>query len=99
MQRAAVLIGVKKTGNLPELQAVSSSVNAMALWAKAQGFDEKLVRVVSDDKGPVTAQQIKGEIQKSPGPRDRRTTHSVFLRTRIQYRQRVLAALRRSEGH
>jgi hypothetical protein len=62
MQRAAVLIGVKKTGNLPELQAVSSSVNAMALWAKAQRFDEKLVRVVSDDKGPVTAQQLKEEI-------------------------------------
>src|SRR6516165_694525 len=62
MQRAAVLVGVKKTGNLPELQAVSSSVNAMALWAKAQGLDEKLIRVVSDDNGPVTAQQLKDVI-------------------------------------
>jgi Caspase domain len=63
VQRAAVLIGVKKTGNLPELQAVSSSVKAMALWAKAQGLDEKLVRVVSDDSGPVTAQRLKDEIE------------------------------------
>jgi hypothetical protein len=63
MQRAAVLVGVKKTGNLPELQAVSSSVNAMALWAKAQGLDEKLIRVVSDDEGPVTARQLKDEIE------------------------------------
>jgi hypothetical protein len=62
MQRAAVLIGVKKTGDLPELQAVSSTVNAIALWAKAQGLDEKLIRVVSDDNGPVTAQQLKDAI-------------------------------------
>jgi hypothetical protein len=63
MQRAAVLIGVKKTGNLPKLEAVSASVAAMAKWARDQGLGEKFVRVLTDDNGSVTAQQIKDEIK------------------------------------
>lgn len=63
MNRAALLIGVKKTGNLPELRAVSSSVTEMALWAKGQGIKEELIRVLTDDHGPVTVQQIKDEIR------------------------------------
>jgi hypothetical protein len=38
MERAAVIIGVKKTASsqLPELQAVESCAEAMVEWAKAQ---------------------------------------------------------------
>ncbi len=64
MQRAAVLIGVKKTGSLPQLEAVSASIEAMSEWARGQGMSEKFVRVVTDDNGPVTAQRIKNEIKE-----------------------------------
>ncbi len=62
MQRAVVLIGVKQTGNLPRLQAVSSSVAAMARWANSQGIEERFIRTLVDDNEPVTVQQIKKAI-------------------------------------
>jgi len=63
MQRAAVLIGVKKTGNLPELPAVKSSVQQMARWARSQ-IDTKFIRVLTDDNGRhVNVQQIKDAIK------------------------------------
>jgi hypothetical protein len=64
MERAAVLIGVKKTGNLPELQAVTPSVRQMAKWARSQGLDKEHVQVLIDDRGPVNVQQIKNAIKK-----------------------------------
>lgn len=63
MQRAAVLIGVKKTGDLPELQAVRPSIERMAEWARLQGFEEKLLKVVTDEKKPVTVDKITAAIK------------------------------------
>ncbi len=67
MQRAAVLIGVKQTGNLPKLEAVSSSVKAMAGWANSQGIEDKYVRTLVDDNEPVTVQQIKKAVSDLVG--------------------------------
>jgi hypothetical protein len=38
MERAAVLIGVRKSGDLPELQAVDAGIDAMRRWARSQGI-------------------------------------------------------------
>jgi hypothetical protein len=64
MQRAAVLIGVSKTGNLPPLQAVWPSVHDMAQWAESQGIPGKLMEKVTDEKEPVTVDRIKSAIGK-----------------------------------
>src|ERR1700730_5300017 len=64
MQRAAVLIGVKKTWNLPELRAVTSSVQEMARWARSQELDCEFIKVVIDDERSVNVQQIKDAIQQ-----------------------------------
>lgn len=65
MQRAAILIGVSKTGNHPRLQAVSSGVRAMKSWAlDHQGLDRDLVKVITDDAGKVDVQQIKDAIEE-----------------------------------
>src|SRR5688572_19481447 len=70
LQRAAVLIGVKKTGGLPVLQAVQQGIDLMKGWLEKQpGMrdpDGKLrIKVLSDDKGkPVTADQVQKSIQR-----------------------------------
>ncbi|WP_408999155.1 caspase domain-containing protein [Syntrophus buswellii] len=62
MERAAVLIGVSKTGNLPELQAVTPSVQRMTDWARRQGIDEGHLQVLTDEKNPVTVEQVHSAI-------------------------------------
>jgi hypothetical protein len=59
MKRAAVLIGFKKTENLPKLEAASASVVALEKRARDQGLGEEFIREVTDDNEPVIAQQIK----------------------------------------
>ena len=54
--RAAVVIGVNKTGNLPVLRAAVSGAKSIANWLTAEGFEVKLI---VDDNGPVTADAIK----------------------------------------
>jgi hypothetical protein len=61
MQRAAILIGVSRTGGLQKLQAVESGVGAMEKWARAQSMD---VTVLTDKEGPVDPQQIRRAIKK-----------------------------------
>lgn len=61
MQRAAVIIGVNKTGNLPTLQAAVASAHAVEEWAQAQAFGT--VTTLTDEAGPVTIQQIKSAIK------------------------------------
>ncbi len=51
--RAAVLIGVSQTGNLQTLKAVHDGVRAMERWALGQGIDRDMVKVLSDEEGPV----------------------------------------------
>lgn len=67
MQRAAVLIGVRKTGNLRELQAVTSGVRAMERWALGQKIDPALIKVLTDEAGRVNVQQIKDAIDQLVG--------------------------------
>jgi hypothetical protein len=54
--RAAVVIGVNKTGNLPVLRAAVSGAKSVAEWLHDEGFD---VTSIYDDAGPVTAAAIK----------------------------------------
>jgi hypothetical protein len=54
--RAAVVVGVNKTGNLPVLRAAVSGAKSVADWLSAEGFEVKLI---VDDNQPVTADAIK----------------------------------------
>ena len=60
--RGAVIVAVKKTGQLPELQTVHSCAEQMASWAKAQGIPKSLVKVITDAKKPVDAKQIRDAV-------------------------------------
>ena len=64
MDRAAVLIGVKRTGNLPELQAVYTGVQQMAEWATSQGITGDRLKVLTDKSEEVRAYQIKDAIKE-----------------------------------
>lgn len=70
LQRAAVLIGVKKTGGLPVLRAVHDGIEKMKTWAVSQPgmIDPEgvpRVEVLSDDGGmPVTAADVKKAIRR-----------------------------------
>jgi hypothetical protein len=55
VSRAAVVIGVNKTGNLPVLRAGTSGAWQFARWLAKEGFD---VSVFVDDKKPVTVDKI-----------------------------------------
>lgn len=54
--RAAVVIGVNKTGNLPILRAAVSGARSVAEWLKGEGFE---VTLIVDETQPVTANAIK----------------------------------------
>src|SRR5208283_1187286 len=54
--RAAVVIGVNKTGNLPVLRAAASGAKSVADWLCAEGFEVKLI---VDENGPVTGDAIR----------------------------------------
>ncbi|HVF58489.1 MAG TPA: caspase family protein [Thermoanaerobaculia bacterium] len=64
MQRAAVLIGVSKTGGLPELQAVQTGIAHMLAWAATQGIGGDRLVVLTDQAGKVRAHQIVDAIEK-----------------------------------
>jgi hypothetical protein len=60
--RGIVIIAVKKTGQLPELQTVHDCARRMAAWALAQGIPKKLVKVITDEKKPVEAKKIQDAV-------------------------------------
>jgi hypothetical protein len=62
--RAAVLIGVSQTGNLQTPKAVHDGVRAMERWALGQGMDRELVKVLSDEGGPVEVGQVKKAVKE-----------------------------------
>lgn len=66
MRRAVVLIGVSRTGGLPELQAVHAGVQKMHDWALAQGIPEEAIKTLSDEKkgSEVRIHQIVDVIQE-----------------------------------
>lgn len=60
MKRAAVLIGVDKTGDLPRLKDAAKGARLMHGWAQAQGIESVLL---VDDGAPVTVRRIKDTIR------------------------------------
>jgi hypothetical protein len=50
MDRAVLLIGVRKSGTLPELQAVQSGLAKMRKWVRTQGISGELVKTISDSR-------------------------------------------------
>lgn len=61
MKRAAVIIGVDRTGTLPRLNDASLGARKMADWAESQKFDTVLI---TDQSAPVTAQDIRAAVTK-----------------------------------
>src|SRR5215831_5810857 len=68
MKRAAVLISVKKTGNLPGLQGTQKAIEDMQEWVQAQHF--KIITTISDESSPVEPKHIKDAIQNILKPGD-----------------------------
>jgi hypothetical protein len=64
MNRAAVLIGVRKAHDLPELQAVYQGVDGMEEWALSQGIPRERIRRITDETGRVTPQMIKDIVEE-----------------------------------
>ena len=62
MTRAAVLIGVNKTGGLPQLADAVAGARAMAKWAVDQGMAEKNIFLFTDEEKPVEAHAIRAAI-------------------------------------
>ncbi|MCC6531651.1 MAG: hypothetical protein IT531_03810 [Burkholderiales bacterium] len=67
-QRAAILIGVRKTGQLQPLSAVASGIGAIQVWIEAQpgfraGAGASRVITLSDDAAAVTAQAIRKAVK------------------------------------
>ncbi|KWO47694.1 hypothetical protein WM28_16735 [Burkholderia ubonensis] len=58
MERAVVLIGVKKAHGLPPLNAVGDGLRKMADWAESQGICGDRLVVLSDDEKAVRAHEI-----------------------------------------
>jgi hypothetical protein len=64
MQRAAILIGVARTGNLPHLRSVERGISEVKCWLDKQpgfGDGERQKRIVTfiDTDEPVNARSIK----------------------------------------
>lgn len=65
MKRAAVLIGVKRSGELPVLPAAHSAVDQMQTWLdESQGLADDQIKVITDDKAPVTVARIKSAVNE-----------------------------------
>jgi hypothetical protein len=59
VERAVVLIGVRNSGTLRQLQTVQAGLDHMRHWALAQGVAEQLIAVLSDTDGsPVRSADI-----------------------------------------
>jgi hypothetical protein len=61
MKRAAILIGVDKTGDLPRLKDAAKGAALMKTWADAQGIDS--VHLLTDEREPVTLARIKDAVK------------------------------------
>jgi len=61
VKRAAVIIGVDKTGTLPKLRDAVKSAKRVAEWARAQEMDS--VELLTDETSPVTVSAVKEKIR------------------------------------
>ena len=59
--RAAVLIGIDRTGMLPQLKDAANGARRMESWAHAQGIQH--VEVFTDEGGPVNVADVKKAIR------------------------------------
>jgi hypothetical protein len=62
VRRAAVLIGVDKTGGLPQLNDAARGARRMEAWALDQGLERDDVLVFTDEAGPLEVKRIKRAI-------------------------------------
>jgi len=62
MKRAAIVIGVDKTGQLPKLNDAAKGAERFAQWARDQGMDP--VELITDAHGRVTLQRIKDAVRE-----------------------------------
>lgn len=71
MPRAALLIGVSQSGDLPKLQAVEDGIAAMTAWAHSQSDIEQVVAITDADE-PVTIMRLTKAIMEivENGPLD-----------------------------
>ena len=69
MMRAAIFIGVDKTGGLPVLKDAAKGAKRVAdEWAKAQPISK--CKILTDEKKPVTATMIKNAVKQILTPGD-----------------------------
>ncbi|MCU7807377.1 MAG: caspase family protein [Candidatus Thiodiazotropha sp. (ex Semelilucina semeliformis)] len=61
MKRAAVVIGVDKTGGLPKLNDAAKGARRFAKWARTQGVDP--VKVITDQRAKVTIGKVKDAVK------------------------------------
>jgi hypothetical protein len=61
MKRAAVLIGVDQTGDLPKLTDAARGAALMESWAKAQKLDE--IHLLTDETGELKVERVKDVIR------------------------------------
>lgn len=64
MKRAAILIGVNKTGNLPVLNDAVRGAKRMAQWALDQGIPKELVFTLTDERAPVEVGAVKRVVRQ-----------------------------------
>lgn len=65
MERAVIAIGVKKTGQLPELQAAVDSATSFATWARdKQKVPASRVKLITDAKGAVSRDRIFDTVER-----------------------------------
>lgn len=66
MQRAGVFVGVRRTGDLPELRDAVESARRMHAWALTQGMvDAESAVLVTDEGGPVTPDLLCEVIERA----------------------------------
>jgi hypothetical protein len=60
-KKAAVVIGVDKTGNLTKLNSAAAGAEAVADWLRGEGYD---VECLTDRSGPVQARDVEDAVAK-----------------------------------
>jgi len=60
-RKAAVVIGVDKTGNLAKLKSAAAGADAVATWLQDEGYD---VECLTDKQGPVRSRDVEDAISK-----------------------------------
>jgi len=58
MRRGAVLIGVANAQGLHPLPDAVGAAKRMHLWVQTQGFLKKYVRIITDERSPVTVDRV-----------------------------------------